>query len=56
VGKEGNQRNKEWFEEEYVKVISEKNNARKRMLQRETRPNCERYQEIGRKANRICKK
>jgi hypothetical protein len=29
VGKEGNQRNKEWFDEESAKVISEKNNARK---------------------------
>jgi hypothetical protein len=26
------------------------------MLQRETRANCERYQELRRKANRICKK
>jgi hypothetical protein len=32
VGKEGNQRNKEWFDEERAQVISEKNNARKRML------------------------
>jgi hypothetical protein len=33
----GNQGNKEWFDEEYAKVVLEKNNARKRMLQRETR-------------------
>jgi putative component of toxin-antitoxin plasmid stabilization module len=41
VSKEGNQRNKEWFDE-YAKSISEKN-ARKRILQRETSINCGRY-------------
>jgi hypothetical protein len=56
VSKKGNQRNREWFEEECAKIISEKNSARKRMLQRETRANCERYQELRRKANRIYKK
>jgi hypothetical protein len=38
-----------------AKVISEKNSAGEKMLQRETRANCERYQELRRKANRICK-
>jgi DNA repair exonuclease SbcCD ATPase subunit len=56
VGKKGNQRNKEWFCEECAKVISAKNNARKRMLQRETRTNCGRYQELRREANRTCMK
>jgi hypothetical protein len=32
-----------------------KNSARKRMLQRETREHCDRYQELRKKANRICK-
>jgi hypothetical protein len=42
VGKEGKERNKEWFYEECAKVISEKNGVRERMLQRERRANCER--------------
>jgi hypothetical protein len=55
VSREGNQGNKEWFDEECAKVVLEKNNARKRMLQRETRINCVRYQELRREVNRICK-
>jgi hypothetical protein len=55
VSKEGNQGNKEWFDEECAKVVLGKNNARKRMLQTETRINYGRYQEL-REANRICKK
>jgi hypothetical protein len=35
VGKEEKQHNKEWFNEECAKVISEKNNARIRILQTE---------------------
>jgi hypothetical protein len=56
VSKERNQRNIEWFDEECAKVISEKNNVRKRTLQKETRTNCGRYQELNREANRIYKK
>jgi hypothetical protein len=56
VSKEGNQCNKEWFDEECAEVVLEKNNARKRMLQRETRINYGGYQELRREANRICKK
>jgi hypothetical protein len=56
VSKEGNQHNKEWFDEECAKAVLEKNNARKRMLQRERKINCGRYQELRREANRICKK
>jgi hypothetical protein len=55
VSREGNQGNKEWFDEECSEVVSE-NNARKRMLQRETRISYGRYQELRREANRICKK
>jgi hypothetical protein len=56
VSREGNQGNKEWFDEECAKVVLEKNKARKRMLQRETRINYGRYQELRREANKICKK
>jgi hypothetical protein len=40
----------------YAEVISKKNNASERILQRESRANCVRYQELRRKTNRICKK
>jgi hypothetical protein len=56
VGKEENQSNKEWFDEECAKLISEKNGDREIMLKRETRANYEVYQELRWKANRICKK
>jgi hypothetical protein len=56
VSKEGNQRNKEWFDDECAKAVLEKNNARKRMIQREKRIKCGRYQELRREANSICKK
>jgi hypothetical protein len=56
VSKEENQCNKEWFDEECAKAVSEKNNTTKRMLQRETRIYHGRYQELRREANRICKK
>jgi hypothetical protein len=46
LNKERNQGNKAWFDEECAKAVSEKNNARKRMLQRETRKNYGRYQEL----------
>jgi membrane peptidoglycan carboxypeptidase len=56
VSKEGNQRNTEWFDDECAKAVSEKNNARKRMLQSGIRINCGRDQELRKEANRICKK
>jgi hypothetical protein len=46
VGKEENQRNKEWFDEQIAEVISKKNSARERTLQREPRANCDRYKEL----------
>jgi hypothetical protein len=35
--------------------IREKNNARQRMIKKETRSNYEEYQEWRRKTNRLCK-
>jgi hypothetical protein len=49
-------RNEEWFDGECVKCIAEKNKARERMIQRETRINYENYQEKRRQANRICRR
>jgi hypothetical protein len=39
-----------------AKIISEKNKARKRLLQRETSTNPGRYKKLRRKANRIYQK
>jgi hypothetical protein len=48
LDKERNQGNKAWFDEECTKAVSEKINARKGMLQTETRTNYGRYQELRR--------
>ena len=49
-------REENWFDEECAQIIGEENIARRKILERETRANTERYQELRRKANRICKK
>lgn len=46
----------EWFDQECKEVIEEKNNARIKMLHRETRSNCESYRQLRLKANRTSKK
>lgn len=56
VGENKRIRNADWFDDECAQIIQEKNKARKRMIQKETRMNTERYQEMRRKANRVCKK
>lgn len=48
-------RNEDWFDEECARCISEKNKARGKMIQRETRINCEEYQKKRREANTICR-
>jgi hypothetical protein len=37
---------KNWFDEECANIIARKNMARKKMLEKETRANTERYQEL----------
>jgi hypothetical protein len=46
----------EWFDQECRKAIEEKNKAREKMIQRETRGNCEQYKQPRLRANRICKR
>jgi hypothetical protein len=41
IGERKNARNEEWFDEECANFIEEKNKARKKMIERETRSNCE---------------
>lgn len=43
----------EWFDQE---CRDEKNKAREKMIQRETRGNCEIYKQLRLRANRICKR
>jgi len=47
-------KNKELFNEECATYIREKNKARQKMLQKQTRSNYEEYQEMRRETNRIC--
>jgi hypothetical protein len=56
IGKIKYKKKEEWFDEECVTYIREKNKARQKMLQKETRSNCEEYQEWRWKTNRICKR
>ncbi|KAG8235926.1 hypothetical protein J437_LFUL014282 [Ladona fulva] len=49
-------RNADWFDDECAQIIQEKNKARERMIQKETRMNTERYQRLRTEAKRICKK
>ena len=56
IGETKYKKNKEWFNEECLPYIREKNKARQKMLQKETRSNYEEYQKRRWEANRICKK
>ena len=49
-------RNIEWFDEECREKIAKKNEARRRMSQKETRGSYEKYRELQKEANKVCKK
>lgn len=49
-------RRNEWFDEECRLAIEHKNEARQKILQRETRRSMQVYKELRSYANRICKK
>ncbi|PSN56668.1 hypothetical protein C0J52_10798 [Blattella germanica] len=44
----------EWFDQECNDILQEKNEARERMLQKETRSNCEKYKNLRLQANKFC--
>jgi len=48
--------NEGWFDEECATYIREKNKARQKILQKETRSHYEEYQERRRETNIICKR
>jgi len=48
-------RNFEWFDEECREKIAKKNEARRRMLQKETRSSYEKYKELLKEVKKVCK-
>jgi len=49
-------RNVEWFDEECRGKIAKKNEARRRMLQKETWGSYEKYKELQKEVKKVCKK
>jgi hypothetical protein len=56
IGEIKYKKNEEWFDEECATYVREKNKARQKMLQKETRSNYEEYEAWRRDTNRICKR
>ena len=52
---EKTERRQEWFDEECRQAIEEKDRARAKMLQKETRSNMAKYKILRKKAHKICK-
>jgi hypothetical protein len=50
------ERNVEWFDEECREKIAKKNEARIRMLQKETRSSYEKFKELQTKVKKVCKR
>ena len=48
-------RNVEWFDEECREKIAKKNEARRRMSQKETRGSYEKYRELQKEAKKVCR-
>jgi len=49
-------RNVEWFDEECREKVAKKNEARRRMLQKETQDSYEKYKELQKEVKKVCKK
>jgi len=47
-------RNEEWSDQECIEILNKKNQARLKMLQQETRQNCEVYRNIRKEAKAVC--
>ncbi|KAI5708261.1 hypothetical protein M8J77_019306 [Diaphorina citri] len=56
VGEKRRERNSTWFDRECRDIIDKKNQARKVMLSRSTRNNCEAYKKLRKEAKRVLKK
>ena len=55
IGKETKKRHNELYDDECRAIIEERNETRKRAIQRNTRSKWEKYRELRRTANNICK-
>ena len=55
IGKKRRMRNEDWFDEECKEILQKKNEARKKMLQKETRQNQEIYHQLRKESNKILK-
>ena len=56
TGKQRKERNLDWYDEECQKVMKEKNDARKKCLNKETRKNREEYVEKRKIATKLCRR
>ena len=56
IGRETKHKRNEWFDEDCQEIIRDKNTARLKMVQKETRGNYETYKEIRNKATKLCRK
>ncbi|KAI5735643.1 hypothetical protein M8J77_020880 [Diaphorina citri] len=55
IGEKKWKRNEEWFDDECRKMIEKKNNARRKMMNVNTRNNAETYRDLRREAKKILK-
>jgi hypothetical protein len=56
IGLTTQKKKEDWFDEECREKIAKKKEARRRMLQKETRGSCEKYKELQKDAKKFCKK
>lgn len=56
VGEKKRERNSSWFDEECMDAIRKKNEARNRMLARDTRSTRKEYKRLRKAANKVCRK
>jgi hypothetical protein len=56
IGERRRKRNSKWFDEKCEECIKKKNEARQKILQKETRKNCESYHEMRKAPKKICAK
>jgi len=56
IGEERKERNQDWYDEECQIAMKEKNDARKKRLNKETRKNSEEYEEKRKIATKLCRR
>ena len=56
IGEQRKERNQDWYDEECQIAMKEKNDARKKCLNKETRKNREEYEEKRKIAAKLCRR